>query len=126
MGIQPHKSDNNRSFIYRTGKTAGVASTQSQLQVQYELAFDKLNTDMTVGVEHKFATFETNGQVYGRYEDVDDYRVYGAYFSTKTDLSDKLNLQLAGRYDKFPAIGENSFSPRVALVYKPSQRHSVR
>ena len=126
MGIQPHKSDNNRSFIYRTGKTAGVASTQSQLQIQYELAFDKINTDMSVGVEHKFATFETNGQVYGRYEDVDDYRVYGAYFSTKTDLSDKLNLQLAGRYDKFPAIGENSFSPRVALVYKPSQRHSLR
>ena len=31
-------------------------------------------------------------------------------FSAKTKLSDKLNLQLAGRYDKYPEVGESSSS----------------
>jgi outer membrane receptor for ferrienterochelin and colicins len=124
--IQPHKEDKYAGFAYRAGAVSGVASKQSQLQVQYELSFDQINTKMSIGVEHSGATFETNGGTFGRNESSDDYRVYGAYFSTKTDLSDKLNLQLAGRHDHYPAIGENSFSPRAALVFKPSNRHSLR
>ena len=124
--VQPNKEDKYAGFAYRAGATSGVASKQSQLQVQYELSFDQINTKMSIGVEHSGATFETNGGTFGRNESSDDYRVYGAYFSTKTDLSDKLNLQLAGRHDHYPAIGENSFSPRAALVFKPSNRHSLR
>ena len=124
--VQPNKEDKYAGFAYRAGATSGVASKQSQLQIQYELSFDQINTKMSIGVEHSGATFETNGGTFGRNENDDDYRVYGAYFSTKTDLSDKLNLQLAGRHDHYPAIGENSFSPRAALVFKPSNRHSLR
>ena len=122
----PHKADQYAGFGYRSGVANGVGSKQTQLQVQYELSFDQINTDLSIGVEHSGAAFETNGSTYGRNENDDDYRVYGAYFSTKTDLSKKLNLQLAGRYDKFPTIGEASFSPRAALVFKPSNRHSLR
>jgi iron complex outermembrane receptor protein len=124
--IQPHKKDKYAGFAYRAGATSGVASKQSQLQVQYELSFDQINTKMSIGVEHSGATFDTKGGTFGRFENMDDYRVYGAYFSTKTDISDKLNFQLAGRHDHFPAIGETSFSPRAALVFKPSNRHSIR
>ena len=124
--IQPNKEDKYAGFAYRAGATSGVASKQSQLQVQYELSFDKINTKMSIGVEHSASSFETKGGTFGRNENDDDYRVYGAYFSTKTDILEKLNLQLAGRYDKYPAIGENSFSPRAALVFKPSNRHSLR
>ena len=124
--IQPHKKDKYAGFAYRAGATSGVASKQSQLQVQYELSFDQINTKMSIGVEHSGATFDTKGGTFGRFENMDDYRVYGAYFSTKTDISDKLNFQLAGRHDHFPAIGETSFSPRAALVFKPSNRNSIR
>ena len=124
--VQPNKEDKYAGFAYRAGATSGVASKQSQLQVQYELSFDKINTKMSIGVEHSASSFETKGGTFGRNENDDDYRVYGAYFSTKTDILEKLNLQLAGRYDKYPAIGENSFSPRAALVFKPSNRHSLR
>jgi len=124
--VQPNKEDKYAGFAYRAGATSGVASKQSQLQVQYELSFDQINTKMSIGVEHSASSFETKGGTFGRNENDDDYRVYGAYFSTKTDLSDKLNLQLAGRHDHYPAIGENSFSPRAALVFKPSNRHSLR
>lgn len=124
--VKNPKEDDKRGFNYRTGLSSGVESRQSNFQLQYELSFDKINTSMSVGVESQNANFESYKQTFGRYEDEDNYRIYGAYFSTKTDISDKLNLQLAGRYDKYPAIGENSFSPRIALVYKPSQKHSTR
>ncbi|MDB9853383.1 TonB-dependent receptor, partial [Flavobacteriaceae bacterium] len=118
--------DKYRGFNYRTGVTSGVESKQTQFQLQYELAFDAINTDMSIGVENKSAKFNTDTGTFGRYEDDDNYNVYGAYFSTKTKLSDKVNLQLAGRYDKYPQIGESSFAPRVALVYNPSNRHNMR
>ncbi|MDA8587860.1 TonB-dependent receptor, partial [Flavobacteriaceae bacterium] len=118
--------DKYRGFNYRTGVTTGVESKQSQLQLQYELAFDAINTDMSIGVENKSSKFETGTGTFGRYEDVDNYNVYGAYFSTKTKLSDKVSLQFAGRYDKYPQIGESSFAPRAALVYNPSNRHKMR
>ena len=118
--------DKYRGFNYRTGVTSGVQSKQSQFQLQYELAFDVINTDMSIGVENKSSKFETGTGTFGRYEDVDNYNVYGAYFSTKTKLSDKVSLQFAGRYDKYPQIGESSFAPRAALVYNPSNRHKMR
>ncbi len=118
--------DKYRGFNYRTGVTSGVESKQSQLQLQYELAFDAINTDMSIGIENKSAKFNTDTGTFGRYEDNDDYNVYGAYFSTKTKLSEKFNLQLAGRYDKYPQIGESSFAPRAALVFKPNNRESFR
>jgi len=80
----PHKADQYAGFGYRSGVANGVGSKQTQLQVQYELSFDQINTDLSIGVEHSGAAFETNGSTYGRNENDDDYRVYGAYFSTKT------------------------------------------
>ena len=118
--------DKYRGFNYRTGVTSGVASKQSQFQLQYEIALDQINTGLSIGVEHMSSKFDTGTATFGRYEDNDDYRIYGAYFSAKTKLSDKLNFQLAGRYDKYPEVGESSFAPRAALVYNPNNRHNLR
>ena len=116
--------DKYRGFNYRTGVTAGVESKQSQFQLQYEIALDQINTGLSIGVEHMSSKFDTGTATFGRFEDNDDYRIYGAYFSAKTKLSDKLNLQLAGRYDRYPEVGESSFAPRVALVYNPDIRNN--
>jgi outer membrane receptor for ferrienterochelin and colicins len=118
--------DKYRGFNYRTGVTSGVASKQSQFQLQYEIALDAINTGLSIGVENKSSKFDTDTGTFGRYEDKDSYNVYGAYFSAKTKLSEKFNLQLAGRYDKYPQVGESSFAPRAALVFKPNSRESFR
>lgn len=118
--------DKYRGFNYRTGVTSGVESKQSQFQLQYEIALDQINTGLSIGVEHMSSKFDTSTATFGRFENDDDYRIYGAYFSAKTKLSDKLNLQLAGRYDKYPEVGESSFAPRAALVYNPNNRHNLR
>ena len=118
--------DKYRGFNYRTGVTSGVESKQSQFQLQYEIALDAINTGLSIGVENKSSKFDTDTGTFGRYEDKDSYNVYGAYFSAKTKLSEKFNLQLAGRYDKYPQVGESSFAPRAALVFKPNNRESFR
>lgn len=118
--------DKYRGFNYRTGVTTGIESKQSQFQLQYEIALDQINTGLSIGVEHMSSKFDTSTATFGRFENDDDYRIYGAYFSAKTKLSDKLNLQLAGRYDKYPEVGESSFAPRAALVYNPNNRHNLR
>ena len=38
-------------------------------------------------------------------------------FLLKLNFQIKFNLQFAGRYDKYPQVGESSFAPRAALVY---------
>ncbi len=113
-------------YNYRTGGVSYIDNSQSQLQVQQEIYLDKINTNLSLGFEHKLAKFESYARTYGRNEDADDYRVYGAYFSSKSNLTDDLILDLSGRYDKFAVLGENSFSPRAGLIWKASPRHSVR
>ena len=113
-------------FNYRTGGVSYIDSKQSQLQVQYEIPLEKLNTDLSIGVEHKLAQFESYERTFGRNEGITDYRLYGAYASSKTKLSDKFVLSLAGRFDKYPFLGKDSFSPRAGLVFKPTPRHSFR
>ncbi len=122
----PGQYDDEIGYNYRTGLVSYIDSNQSQLQVQQELFFDNINTDVSIGYEHKFAEFESYGRTFGRNEDKDDYRIYGAYVSTKSDLTKDLILTLSGRYDKFTALNEQSFSPRAGLIWKASPRHSVR
>ena len=122
----PGKYDEEIGFNYRNGSVFYIESSQSQLQIQYELALNALNTDLSLGFEHKLAKFDSYARTFGRNEDKDDYRVYGAYFASKTKLTDDLNLSLSGRKDYFPFLGEDSFSPRVGLVWQASPRQSVR
>jgi iron complex outermembrane receptor protein len=93
------KTGDKIGFNYRTGGVSYIDSKQSQLQVQYEIPFEKLNTDVSIGFEHKFAQFESYKRTFGRNEDFTNYRLYGAYASSKTKLGDKFILSLAGRYD---------------------------
>ena len=114
-------------FNYRTGGVSYIDSKQSQLQVQYEIPFEKLNTDVSIGFEHKLAQFESYKRTFGRNEGLTDYRLYGAYASSKTKLGDKFILSLAGRYDSYAFLGgKKSISPRAGLVFKPTPRHSFR
>ena len=55
----PGKFDQEIGFNYRNGSVFYIESSQSQLQIQYELALDALNTDLSLGFEHKLAKFDS-------------------------------------------------------------------
>ena len=68
----------------------------------------------------------TGGTIHGMHEDNDDIDEYGTYLQSETNLSDQIDLILAGRIDKHSLIEDPFFSPRAALVIKPSSENTLR
>ena len=58
--------------------------------------------------------------------EIDNTDEYGIYLQSETNLSDQIDLVLAGRIDKHSHIENPSFSPRAALVIKPTQDNTLR
>jgi iron complex outermembrane receptor protein len=118
--------DAKKGFLYRTGNLSIVDREQFEGQLQYNFDIESIKTNITVGGDYRAARFDTSGRTFGRFEDNDNYDLYGTYMQSKTNLSDKLDLVLAARYDAFSAIDANSFAPRVALVYKANDDNTFR
>ncbi len=117
----------NPTFLYQTGNRSPVGRTQFETQVQYNFqTLDFLNADWTAGVDYRFAGQDTEQLVYGRNEDDDSYSVLGGYLQGKFALASKLDLVLAGRYDRFNFIDDGAWAPRAALVYKVNRSHTFR
>ena len=115
------------TFLYQTGLRTPIARKQIEGQVQYNFDIPSfLNANFTVGADYRQAINDTENLVYGRNEDDDDYKIYGAYIQGKFALADKLDLVLAGRYDQFNFLKEGAFSPRAAIVYKINSKHTLR
>ena len=116
----------NPTFLYQTGNRTPIGRTQFEAQTQYSFETKKiLKINWTTGIDYRFASQDTENLVYGRQEDDDDYTVFGGYAQGRLGINDKLDLVLAGRYDRFNFIDEGAFSPRVALVYKENT-HTFR
>jgi iron complex outermembrane receptor protein len=120
-----NQNPGEKSWLYGPGLTNYSDISQYEGQAQYNFdASEKLN--LIVGADYKFNTIDSKGTINGRFEDNDDYSIYGAYVQGKYKLSDKLDLTAAGRVDQFVALDHTSFSPRLALVYKKSDNHTFR
>jgi iron complex outermembrane receptor protein len=68
----------------------------------------------------------TNGTIHGLNEDNDNITEIGGYVQSETQLSQQFDLVLAGRLDDHSVVGDVVFSPRAALVYKPTPEHNLR
>jgi len=120
-------TEDRPSFLYQTGLRTPVARQQIEGQLQYNFGVPAfLNADFTAGMDYRQAINDTENLVYGRNEQDDDYRIFGTYLQGKFELGNKLDLVLAGRFDTFNFLDDNSFSPRAALVYKASPKHTFR
>lgn len=80
------------------------------------------------GVDFLLTRPETDGTIHGRFEDDDNTNQYGGYLQADLGIlkNKKLSLVAAARVDYHDRIKEVQFSPRAALVYKPSPRHTLR
>jgi len=120
-------NDKNPTFLYQSGLRTSLARDQIEGQIQYNFQTPSfLNADWTMGLDYREAVSDTKNLVYGRQEDEDDYRIFGGYIQGKFPLADKFDLYAAGRYDNVSFTDEGAFSPRIAAVYKPSPKHTIR
>ena len=120
-------SADNPTFLYQSGLRSSLARDQIEGQVQYNFQTPSfLNADWTTGLDYREAISDSRHLVYGRQEDEDDFRIFGGYIQGKFPIADKFDLYAAGRYDIVSFTDEGAFSPRVAAVFKPSPKHTVR
>ena len=123
-------SEEKPTFLYQTGNDASIARKQLEAQLQYNFDLPSLlNSNYTAGIDYRLAKSDTKNKVYGRNENNDDYDIVGAYLQGKFALGSKFDLTLAGRFDRFNFLentDNTAFSPRAALVYKASPKHTFR
>ena len=119
--------DDKPTFLYRTGNRTLNDRKQFEGQIQYNFDLPKvLNSNWTAGFDYRQSINETENTLYGRNEDDDDYSIAGLYVQGKFALAKKLDLVLAGRGDRFNSLDYTGFSPRAALVFKASPKHTFR
>ncbi len=119
-------NDNEKGFLYRTGLTNVNKNSSYHLQTQKRFRELTQKLDLTLGAEAQWGRSVTEGTVHGRYEDEDDFDIYSLYTQADYKLAEPLQIVLAGRLDRFQALTTTSFSPRAALIYKPTPTNTFR
>ncbi len=119
-------SDAGNSFLLRDGAPLVDKSRLFVGQIQHGRDLSDGKYDFTYGVDYFSTNPRTEGTINGRYEDDDNLTQFGVYVQSKTELSEKLDLVLAGRIDTHSELEKNVFSPRAALVFEPKDNHSIR
>lgn len=119
--------DDNPTFLYQTGLQTRIKrkTIESQLQYSFDLP-GFLNSQWIAGFDYRSSIADSENLVYGRSEDDDDFSIVGGYIQTKLALADKLDLVMAGRFDKFNFLDDSAFQPRAVLVYKAGANHTFR
>ena len=118
-------SDAGNTFLLRTLQPIIDKSTQFVGQVQH--GFDLgLRQSFIYGVDYQHTIPKTGGSINGRNENDDDITEVGGYLHSVTRLAPKLDLVSAVRLDDHSRLEKKVFSPRVALVFKPTQYQNLR
>jgi len=119
--------DDNPTFLYGSGFRQVAKRTTIEAQIQYN--FDMpwfFDSEWTVGYDYRDTDSDSEYTLWGRNEDTDDYITNGLYGQGTLNLSEKVDLVVAGRYDQASFISAGEFAPRAALVYKPSETTTWR
>jgi outer membrane receptor for ferrienterochelin and colicins len=118
-------SDAGNTFLLRTLQPIVDKSTQLVGQVQH--GFDLgLQQSFIYGVDYQHTVPKTGGTINGRNENNDDITEVGGYLHSITHLTPMFELVSAARLDKNSRLANSVFSPRVALVFKPTESQNLR
>jgi len=120
-----NRSEAGNTFLLRTLQPIIDKSTQFVGQAQHGLDFG-WRQSFIYGLDYQNTTPKTEGSINGRNEDDDDIREVGGYLHSITRFSPKFELVSAARVDKHSRLEKSIFSPRVALVFKPTEEQNLR
>jgi len=122
-----NQSDAGDSRLLRPNTFTPIVdkSTLSVIQLQHGMELGERQR-FTYGVDVLRTRPVTEGTRNGRNEDDDDIDEIGVYLQSQTALTDKLDFVAAGRFDDHSQLEDPVFSPRAALVFKPTSKDNFR
>jgi iron complex outermembrane receptor protein len=119
-------SDAGDSFLLRDGVALIDQSTLFVTQAQHGFSLADERQEFTYGIDYFATRPDSRGSIYGSYENEDDINEWGVYVQSKTALSAKFDFIAAGRLDSHSILPDNVWSPRAALVFKPTEGQNIR
>ncbi|MAF26814.1 MAG: hypothetical protein CME07_02990 [Gemmatimonadetes bacterium] len=120
-----NQSDAGDTYLLRTGAPIVDESKLFVTQIQHGAALGA-NQDFTYGVDILNTRPDTRGTINGRNEESDAIDEFGAYLQSETRLGRGLKLVAAARLDDHSHLEDRVFSPRAAVVFGPTDAHTVR
>ncbi|MXW04461.1 MAG: TonB-dependent receptor [Gemmatimonadetes bacterium] len=118
-------NDAGDTKLLRTTQPIVDTSRLTVMQLQHNLALGA-RQQFTYGADVLLTRPNTGNTTHGQFEDRDNLDEYGFYIQSETNLNDQVSLMLAGRLDEHSKIEDPVFSPRAALVIKPSPESTLR
>jgi len=119
-------SNAGNTFLLRDGNPINDSSRVWSAQFQHGLDLFSGKTTLLYGADYIFTDARTGGTINGSNESDDDIKEAGAYVHTVTRLGSKLDFVAAIRLDKHSRLSSSVWSPRAALVFKPSADQAFR
>ncbi|MXZ73584.1 MAG: TonB-dependent receptor [Gemmatimonadetes bacterium] len=118
-------NDAGDTKLLRTTQPIVDTSRLTVMQLQHNLALGT-RQQFTYGADVLLTRPNTGNTTHGQFEDRDNLDEYGLYLQSETTLNDQVSLMLAGRVDEHSKNEDPVFSPRAALVFKPSPESTLR
>src|SRR5690606_19123374 len=121
-----NRSDAGDTYLLRNGAPIIDKSKLFVAQLQNGTDIWGGRQDFIYGVDFLWTIPDTEGTINGIYEPDDETREFGGYIQSTTSVTPQFDAVLAGRGDTHSALPDAIFSPRAALVFKPSQDQTFR
>ena len=119
-------SDAGDSFLLRRGARLVDRSKMWVAQLQHGRALAEDRIDLIYGLDYRKTNPESEGTIYGRYEDEDESTEFGAYAQAELLLNERWKALGALRFDKTSVLEDPVWSPRAALLFTPVPQQSFR
>jgi outer membrane receptor for ferrienterochelin and colicins len=118
-------SDAGDTYLLRTGAPIVDKSKVWALQGQHSADIGTWQA-FTYGLDYIKTMPETESTINGRNESDDNYDEFGAYLQSTTRLHRMFDLIGALRYDTHSHLEDPVWSPRAAVIFKPTDNHNLR
>jgi iron complex outermembrane receptor protein len=120
-----NKNDNDQTYLLRSGRPLIDKSSQIVAQLQHGFNINPQH-GLTYGFDYLYTDPQSEGTINGRHEDDDNVTEIGGYVQYDGRLSPKWNVVVAARLDDHTRLENPVFSPRAAIVFRPTPERSLR
>jgi iron complex outermembrane receptor protein len=120
-----NKSDAGGTWLLRTGNPVVDRSVFTAAQAQYGFTAAK-GLDVITGFDLNHTNPITDSTITGANENHDNTTEIGGYVHATESLSDKVDLVAALRVDHHTQLPNLIYSPRAAIVFKPTPGQNFR